>query len=75
MKEEYVTVRLFKNNRTENCIITNEELHDWNLQSTDTQDNSQDNNKTVESGAKSNNSCIPQKILSVIQRVFSFSGS
>jgi len=69
MKKEYVTARLFKNNRAVDCLITKEELHDSDQQpSTEAHNNSLENNKTVESYANPNKSSLPQRLLSVIQR-------
>ena len=67
MKKEYVTGRLFKNNRAADCLITEEELHDSDQkQSTEALNNSLENNDTVESCTNPEPS-LPQRILNFIQ--------
>jgi hypothetical protein len=76
MKKEYVTVRLFKNHRAADGQITNEELHD-SIQQQATEEamnNSQENNETIKSSANQNESSLPQKLLSVIQRALKVLG-
>jgi len=72
MKKEYVTARLFKNNRAADCLITEEELqelHDSDQQqATEALNNSLENNETVESNANPNKSSLSQRLLSVIKR-------
>lgn len=69
MKKEYVTARLFKNNRAADCLIIEEELHDSDQQkATEALNNSLENNETVESYANPNKSSLSQRLLSVIQR-------
>lgn len=69
MKKEYVASLLFKNNRAADGLITNEELNDSDQQqSTETLNNSQENNDTVESSANSNQSTLSQRLLSVLQK-------
>ena len=68
MKKEYVTVRLFNNNRSTDGLITKEELHDLDQQkSSETLNNSHENNETVESYAKLIISYLPQRLLVIIQ--------
>lgn len=75
MKKEYVTVRLFKNNRAADGLITKEELHDSDQQqSTEALNNSLENNETVESYSNPNKSSLPQKLLSLIQRALAVLG-
>lgn len=75
MKKEYVTVRLFKNNRAADGLITKEELHDSDQQqSTEALNNSLENNETVESYTNPNKSSLPQRLLSLIQRALAVLG-
>ena len=75
MKKEYVTVRLFKNNRAADGLITKEELHDSDQQqSIEALNNSLENNETVESYSNPNKSSLPQKLLSLIQRALAVLG-
>lgn len=75
MEKEYVTVRLFKNHRAADGLITNEELNDSDQQqSTEVQNNSQEKNETVESYANQNESSLPQKLLSIIRKALAVLG-
>ena len=68
MEKEYITARLFRHNRAEDDLITKEELHDTDQQPWIVLNNSQENNKTVESDATPNKSSLPQRFLNIIQR-------
>lgn len=73
MKKEYVTVRLFKNNREADGL--KEELHDSDQQhSTEALNNLLENNETVESYANTNKSFQPLGLLSFIQRALTVLG-
>ena len=75
MKKEYVTVRLFKNNRATDGLITKEELPDSDQQqSTEALNNSVENNETVESYTNPNKSSLPQRLLSLMQRALAVLG-
>ena len=68
MEKEYVTARLFKNNRASDCLITEKELHDSDQeQSTEALDNSTENNELVKSCTNLEFS-MPQGLLDFIQR-------
>ncbi|KUO71223.1 MAG: hypothetical protein APF81_24310 [Desulfosporosinus sp. BRH_c37] len=68
MKKEYVTVRLFKNNRAADDLITETESFDSDqLQSPEARNISLKNYEAVESSANSSKS-LPQRLLNVIQR-------
>ena len=69
MKKEYVTARLFKNHRAEDCLNTTEELCDSDQQqSTECQNHSEGYNGNYESNNVSSDSSLPQRFLSVIRR-------
>lgn len=69
MKKEYVTARLFKNHRAKDCLNTTEELCNLDLeQSTECQNHSEGFNGQFESNNVSNDSSLPQRLLSVIRR-------
>ena len=75
MKKEYVTARLFKNNRAADVLFTKEELHDSDQQqSTEALNNSLENNETVEPYTNPNKSSLPQRLLSLIQRALAIIG-
>lgn len=69
MKKEYVTARLFKNHRAEDRLNSTEELCDLDLEeSTECQNHSEGLNGQFESNNVSNDSSLPQRLLSVIRR-------
>jgi len=69
MKKEYVTSRLFKNNRSEDCVIT-----EGKSQESDQQVSSEDlncsfeNRNAVVSCKKRNKSSLPQRVLRLVQK-------
>lgn len=74
MEKEYVTARLFKNNRAENDQITNQELPVSDQEQLADTLNSQENNKPLESSANSNQPSLPQRFLTVIQKALTVLG-
>jgi hypothetical protein len=68
MKKEYVTCRLFKNNRSEDCVITEEKS-----QESDQKASSEDlteNRTAVVSYENSNKSSLPQRVLRLVKKAF-----
>lgn len=70
MKKEYVTARLFKNHRAADSLNTFEELcnSDFQQQSPESQNDSEEKNATCKSDTNSNESSLPLRLLSVIRR-------
>ncbi|WP_045577209.1 hypothetical protein [Desulfosporosinus sp. I2] len=70
MKKEYVATLLFKNHRAADRLNTIEELcdSDYQQESSESQNDSEENNVTCKSDTNSNESSLPQRLLSVIRR-------
>lgn len=70
MKKEYVTARLFKNNRALDDLTTNREFRDSQLrQTTNTCDIAEeDSNETCESDPTPAQTDLPSKLHNVIQK-------
>lgn len=71
MKKEYVTSRLFKNNRSEDCVITEEKSQESDPQASSEDLNcSFENRNAVVSCENRNKSSLPQRVLRLLKKAF-----